>query len=49
MNLKHLIDDACVWRMMTDFVETAAVEKVDSSCAEEIRRPSFPQSLRVQF
>jgi hypothetical protein len=49
VNLKHQIDDACVWRMMADFVETAAAEKVDSSCAEKIRRPSFPQSLRVQF
>lgn len=48
-NLKHPIDDACVWRMMSDFVETAAAEKVDSSCAEKIRRPSFPKAPRVQF
>jgi hypothetical protein len=41
VNLKHQIDDACVWRMVADFVETAAAEK--------IRRPSFPQSLRVRF
>ena len=45
----HQIDDACVWRMLSDFIDTAAADKVDTACTENIRRPAFPKELRVQF
>jgi hypothetical protein len=45
----HQIDDACVWRMLSDFIDTGAADKVDTACTENIRRPAFPKELRVQF
>ncbi|HEU5181135.1 MAG TPA: alpha/beta fold hydrolase [Candidatus Polarisedimenticolia bacterium] len=45
----HQVDDACVWRMISDFIEAASTEKIDASCADKIRRPSFPKELKVQF
>src|SRR5262245_11726118 len=45
----HQIDDECIWRMLSDFIDTAAAEKVDTSCAEKIRRPSFPKEMQIQF
>ncbi len=45
----HQVDDACVWRMISDFIDAASAEKIDASCADNIRRPSFPKELKVEF
>ena len=45
----HQVDDPCVWRLLSDFIDTADAAKVDTTCTEQIRRPSFPKELSVQF
>ena len=45
----HQLDSPCVWKLMSDFVDTAAADKLDTACAEGIRRPPFATTLRVQF
>lgn len=45
----HQLDSPCVWKLLADFINTAAADKLDTACAEAIRRPPFATELRIQF
>jgi pimeloyl-ACP methyl ester carboxylesterase len=37
----HQVDDPCVWNILNQFVEAGSAAKLDTSCADNIKRPPF--------
>ena len=45
----HQVDSPCMWKVMDQFIRTASVRDLDTSCVAEIRRPPFATSLPPAF
>jgi pimeloyl-ACP methyl ester carboxylesterase len=45
----HQTDSPCIWTILNEFIEKGSVEGLDTSCADNIKRPPFAMELPKQF
>ncbi|HET7453531.1 MAG TPA: alpha/beta hydrolase, partial [Thermoanaerobaculia bacterium] len=48
----HQVDSPCMWKIMDDFIRTAQVRDLETSCVKDIRRPPFatdiPEAMAIR-
>ena len=45
----HQTDSPCIWTILSGFIQKGSVKGLDTSCAENIKRPPFAMELPKQF
>jgi hypothetical protein len=45
----HQVDSPCMWSVMGQFIRTASVRDLDTSCVSGIRRPPFATEIPPAF